>query len=104
MQQYAEDAVTEHLSKTLQPAFFRGEEGVKCAPYTTNRVELPSSQLSGPDKPRHQAKRAFPADEARRALRGREIMKAFDMPTEMKIFSYSGPVDTVMTRATAYCT
>ena len=26
-----------------------------------------------------------------------EIMKAFDMPTEMKIFSYSGPVDTVMT-------
>lgn len=96
MQQYAEDAVTEHLSKTLQPAFFREKKGVKCAPYTTNRVELPSSQLNG------LINRAIKQSERFRLMKHgghseEEIMKAFDMPTEMKIFSYSGPVDTVMT-------
>ncbi len=96
MQQYAEDAVTEHLSKTLQPAFFREKKGVKCAPYTTNRVELPSSQLNG------LINRAIKQSERFRLMKHgghseEEIMKSFDMPTEMKIFSYSGPVDTVMT-------
>ena len=40
MQQYAEEAVYEHLGGTLQPAFFREKQGQKTGPYTTNQDEL----------------------------------------------------------------
>ena len=45
MQKYAEDAVEEHLSKTLQPAFFKEKRGSKSAPYTTNRTEVSQQQI-----------------------------------------------------------
>lgn len=96
MQKYAEDAVIQHLSKTLQPSFFREKKGVKGAPYTTNREELSSAQLeaiiqrSMKQSDRYTAMKHAGNSEA-------EIKKAFNTPVEMKVFSYDGPVDTVMT-------
>lgn len=40
MQQYAEEAVCEHVGGYLQPAFFREKRGTKGAPYSTNRTEI----------------------------------------------------------------
>ncbi len=92
MQQYAEDALTNHLLKDLQPQFFAEQKHNRNAPY--------SASLS--------------ADEARKALNrakrqsGRyikmkadgytdeEIEKAFNEPLEMVVFSTQGDVDTLM--------
>ena len=96
MQRYAEEAVVEHLGQTLQPSFFKEKRGVKGAPYTTNRTELSQSQLETlidravKSTDRYISMRQEGKSEA-------EIEKAFNTPMEMKVFTYAGPVDTVMT-------
>ena len=96
MQRYAEEAVVKHLGNTLQPSFFREKRGVKGAPYTTNRQELSSSQLDALiKKGMKQSDRWYAMKKA--GYSEEEITKAFNTPVEMKVFSYSGTVDTVMT-------
>ncbi|MCM1021794.1 MAG: transglycosylase domain-containing protein [Muribaculum sp.] len=96
MQRYAEEAVVEHLGQTLQPSFFREKRGVIGAPYTTNREELPSAQLASLiDKAMKQTDRYYAMHRA--GASAEEIKKAFNTPQEMKVFTYSGVVDTVMT-------
>ena len=95
MQRYAEEAVDEHMRK-LQKEFFREKRNVRGAPYTTNREELPQSQLERliataikqSDRYRLMTKAGVP--EA-------DIQKAFNTPVDMTLFSYDGAVDTVMT-------
>lgn len=96
MQRYAEEAVVDHMSKTLQPAFFREKRNSKLAPYSTNRGEVTESQINSMinhsirQTDRYRAmKKAGKSDQ--------EIQTAFTTPVEMKVFSYSGVVDTVMT-------
>lgn len=96
MQQYAEDAVDEHMGRTLQPAFWREKRGSKSAPYTSDRTELSEirlnhllrSAMKNTDRYRNMVKAG-----ASRA----EIDKAFSTPREMKVFTYHGMVDTMMT-------
>lgn len=96
MQQYAEEAVNEHMSRTLQPAFFREKRGTKSAPYSTNRTEVSQQQIDAlinhamqqTDRYRNM-KRAGQSEQ--------EIKEAFSTPRDMKVFSYAGAVDTVMT-------
>ncbi len=96
MQQYAEEAVAEHLGKDLQKAFFREKRGTKGAPYTTDRAELSEIRLNhlirnamkNTDRYRNMVKAGASRD---------EINRAFNTPREMKVFSYSGSGDTVMT-------
>ena len=95
MQRYAEEAVTEHLGKTLQPSFFREKRGVKGAPYTTNREELSSAQLASLiDKAVKQTDRYYQMKKA--GASEDEIKKAFATKQEMKVFSYDGMIDTLM--------
>ncbi len=96
MQRYAEEAVVDHMRKTLQPAFFREKRNSKLAPYSTNRGEVTESQINSMinhsirQTDRYRAmKKAGKSDQ--------EIQTAFTTPVEMKVFSYSGVVDTVMT-------
>lgn len=95
MQTYAEEAVREHMSE-LQKQFFREKRGSSAAPYTSNRGELS-------DKMREQLiKNAMKQSERGRIARLKgmtddELAKEFDTPFEMTVFSYDGPVDTVMT-------
>lgn len=95
MQQYAEEAVAQHLGGYLQPAFFREKRGTKYAPYSSDRAEVSEIRVS------HLIRQAMKNTERYRLMRKggyskEEIEAAFRTPREMKVFSYSGPVDTVM--------
>ena len=95
MQQYAEDAVVNHFSKTLQPNFFKEKKGVKGAPYTTNRTELSSAQLSSLiNRAMEQSDRYRIMSKA--GYSDAEIKEVFNKPVDMKVFSYDGVVDTTM--------
>ncbi len=96
MQQYAEEAVAEHLGNDLQKAFFREKRGTRGAPYTTDRAELSEIRLN------HLIRNAMKNTDRYRVMTKagasrEEIDKAFNTPREMKVFSYSGTIDTVMT-------
>ena len=93
MQKYAEEAVNYHLSKTLQPAFDR--EKRKSGPYTTNSAEL------GKVKVADLINKAIRQSERYRVLKlagksEEQIMENFNEPIDMRVFSYAGEIDTIM--------
>lgn len=95
MQTYAEEAVQEHM-KTLQSQFFREKRGSSAAPYTSNRAELSDDMRAKLIKNAiRQSERARVARIAGKSEA--ELEAEFSTPTEMTVFSYDGPVDTVMT-------
>lgn len=88
MQQYAEDAVTEHL-KELQGYFFKEKK----APYTFRLTQEQVDEILGRAmrlSDRYRIMKKAGATEA-------EIKKAFDTPEEMSVFSWEGEKDTIMT-------
>ena len=92
MQQYAEDAVTEHL-KELQGYFFKEKKGAKKAPYTFRLTQEQVDEILGRAmrlSDRYRIMKKAGATEA-------EIKKAFDTPEEMSVFSWGGEKDTIMT-------
>lgn len=96
LQKYAEEAVSEHLGRTLQPAFDREKRGTWCAPYSTNRTEISEVRV------KHLINQAIKQTDRWRKFKAggmddADIRKTFDVPVPMKVFSYSGAVDTVMT-------
>ena len=95
MQRYAEEAVREHMA-SLQQQFFREKRGSSAAPYTSNRGELSDDMRA------RLIKNAMKQSERGRIARisglsDEELRRQFDTPVEMTVFSYNGPVDTVMT-------
>ena len=93
MQQYAEDAVKEHLGDYLQPIFFKEKEGSKNAPYARSLPEKRVEEL---------LTKAMKQTERYRLMKGagaseQQIRKAFDTPEEMTVFSWKGDKDTIMT-------
>lgn len=92
MQQYAEDAVTEHL-KEQQGYFFKEKKGAKKAPYTFRLTQEQVDEILGRAmrlSDRYRIMKKAGATEA-------EIKKAFDTPEEMSVFSWEGEKDTIMT-------
>lgn len=92
MQQYAEDAVTEHL-KELQGYFFKEKKGAKKDPYTFRLTQEQVDEILGRAmrlSDRYRIMKKAGATEA-------EIKKAFDTPEEMSVFSWEGEKDTIMT-------
>ena len=95
MQTYAEEAVKEHMSD-LQAKFFREKRGTKGAPYSTDRTEISEIRVN------HLIRNAMKQTERYRLMKKaglsmEEIMREFNTPREMKVFTYSGTVDTMMT-------
>jgi penicillin-binding protein 1A len=95
MQQYAEEAVIEHLSQDLQPAFFDHWKGRRYAPFVFD-----------PDTIKQQVERimdlAMQRSERYRKLQRAgvsydSIIASFNKPTPMTVFSWEGDIDTVMT-------
>ena len=91
MQKYAEEAVATHLSK-LQPKFFEAAKGKKNAPFVNLTDDETSSII----------KRAMKNSERWRIMKNdekteEEIIKSFDVKTKMKIFTWKGERDTIMT-------
>ncbi len=92
MQRYAEDAVNEHI-RSLQKQFFREKKGRSYSPFSK---DLTSKEISSI------MKAAMGQTERFRKLKNEgasssEIEKSFNTKTEMRVFSYDGWVDTVMT-------
>jgi len=93
MQQYAEDAVVEHLRDNLQPAFTREKKGQTNAPY--------SRKLTADDV-QNSLRRAMRQSERYTTMKSggyskEQIEKAFQTPIDMKIFTWAGEIDTIMT-------
>lgn len=95
MQTYAEQAVNEHM-RELQKQFFREKRNSPAAPYTSNPAELTAEMRA------KLIKNAIRQSERHRVAKvagksAQEIETEFNTPFEMTVFSYDGPVDTVMT-------
>ena len=91
LQQYAEDAVREHLALDLQPAFDNHWKGYTNAPFVLEEEEIEKlMELSMKRSERYRVLKNAGIDMD-------SIKKNFNTPTEMTVFSWSGPIDTVMT-------
>ncbi|NVJ88542.1 MAG: transglycosylase domain-containing protein [Flavobacteriaceae bacterium] len=91
MQQYAEEAVKEHMAN-LQSYFFREQKRNRTAPF----YDLEKDQI------RESYERAKKNSERYKRLKAvgkstKEINEIFNTKTEMKVFSWKGLRDTVMT-------
>ena len=92
MQQYAEEAVYQHVVKFLQPAFDKSMRSKPNAPFTS---ELTPTQV------RQILNRSMQQSERYRAMKAagasdEEIREAFNKKIDMTVFSYRGDKDTVM--------
>jgi penicillin-binding protein 1A len=92
MQKYAEEAVTEHLSQEVQPDFYKRAKGFRNPPYSDDLNKRQIDELimrSVKQSPRYYIMKA-------RGYSEDSIMLAFNTPMKMKVFSWKGARDTVM--------
>lgn len=87
MQEYAEQAVNEHLGGYLQPAFENEKRGSKTGPYTSNPNELSYASVQ------RLIKNAVKQTHRYRVMKDagkseEEIDRAFHTPYEMDVFAY----------------
>lgn len=91
MQRYAEEAVSEFMGKELQPMFFNHWKGYKNAPFSNITA----------DEIDHIMETSVKRTERYRSLKEEgvcwdSILAEFNRPVPMTIFSWNGPIDTVM--------
>ena len=91
MQTYAETAVEKHL-KNLQKEFDAQNVNNKTAPFrgiTSSEIEkIIQRGIENSDRYRKMTRQGIDED---------SIMKSFDRKREMRLFSWEGPIDTIMT-------
>ena len=91
MQKYGEEAVLEHL-RERQKSFFREHRGRKGAPFysitDTQREKIILNAMKASERWRY-----YKAMD----LSDEEIIKTFSVKTKMKIFTYKGEKDTILT-------
>jgi penicillin-binding protein 1A len=94
MQQYAEEAVREHLGGDIQPAFFKHWRGIPNAPFVfpdsdpkTEIRNLEKQAMQRSDRFRSLKEAGMPDD---------SIKLSFNTPVPMTVFSWEGERDTVM--------
>ena len=91
MQRYAEEAVKEFMGKELQPMFYKHWKGQKNAPFsnvTADEIDhILETSMKRTDRYRILKNRGVPMD---------SIKAEFDRPVRMTVFSWNGPIDTVM--------
>ena len=92
MQRYAEDAVKEFMGNELQPLFYKHWKGHKNAPFSLNDKDkidkIIETSMKRSDRYRALKEEGMCYD---------SIVANFNTPEEMRIFSWNGPIDTVMT-------
>ncbi len=93
MQIYAEEAVREHLSKEVQPDFYKRAKGFRNPPYSNDLTKKEVEDLlmrSVRESNRYYTMKA-------RGVPDDSIMLAFNTKVKMRVFSWRGEIDTVMT-------
>jgi penicillin-binding protein 1A len=91
MQKYAEEAVDEHI-QSLQKKFFDEKKGRSYAPFS--RLLSKEQIQASMDKSMHQSDRYISMKQA--GASDDEIKQAFNTKIPMRVFSYTGSRDTVM--------
>ncbi|WP_117883884.1 penicillin-binding protein 1A [Aureibaculum luteum] len=91
MQQYAEDAMKEHMSN-LQRVFYKQQKKNKNAPYYDLTVKEIERNMESAMKRSNRFRRMKKA-----GVSEADIKKSFNEKTEMRIFSWKGDIDTIMT-------
>ncbi len=90
-QTYAENAVEAHMKK-LQKEFFRQNKNNKTAPFRSLSQEeidgIISKSIKNSSRYKVMKQSGFSEE---------KILASFDKPTEMKVFSWKGKIDTIMT-------
>ena len=98
LQKHAEAALKKHLKEDLQPAFSKNNGTTKHFPFsnTYNGTKVTEETI---DQILHQARKnseRYLALEKSGSSK-KEILKSFDVPTKMKVFSWQGDIDTTLT-------
>lgn len=97
MQKYAEEAVREYIGNYLQPKFYQRWKGRPNAPFSFggNEAQVKAQVRKIMDQAMHRSERfrlmkseGVPLD---------SIEQSFNEPVKMKVFSWHGDVDTIMT-------
>lgn len=91
MQNYAEEAVREFMGKELQPTFYKHWKGQKNAPFsnlTADEIDANlETAMKRSDRYRVLKNEGMPYD---------SIKAEFERPVRMVVFSWDGPIDTIM--------
>ncbi len=93
MQKHAEEAIAEHMGNYLQPTFFRHWRGYTNAPYDRDlSQEQVDANITNTIRrsERYRSMRSLGLSEA-------EILESFNEPRAMRVFSWQGDIDTLMT-------
>jgi penicillin-binding protein 1A len=93
MQKYAEEALTEHLSKDIQPKFYHFAKTLKNPPYSDDLDKKEIDDIISTTIRRSERYRNMKSSK----LSDDSIMISFNTPIRMKIFSWKGERDTVLT-------
>jgi penicillin-binding protein 1A len=93
MQKYAEQAVEEHIGGYLQPTFYEHWKGVKRAPwFYQTKQEAIDQTLQSDMKNSERYKNGKNAGKSES-----ELKKEFNTAVQMRVFSWNGEIDTMMT-------
>ncbi len=94
MQRYAEEAIRQHLGSDIQPAFFRHWKAQPNAPFVFPPAEarqevqkILDQAMRRSDRYRQLKREGYSTD---------SIQHIFHEPIRMRVFSWDGPIDTVM--------
>jgi penicillin-binding protein 1A len=94
MQSFAEQAVSQYIGKELQPLFFKHWKGHSNAPFAfekgSEKMEIRKLLMQAmrrSDRYFHLKSQNLPEE---------EILKIFDTPVKMRVFSWNGEIDTIL--------
>ena len=94
MQSYAEQAVAEHMGGYLQPLFFKRQKGRKKAPFTWRLTTKQIDNILKQSMKRTERYRRLKYDLKKDSA---TIAEIFNTPVKMRVFSWKGLKDTIMT-------
>ncbi len=98
MQKYAEEAVIEHMSQDIQPSFYKHWDGFTDAPFVfdfedEDEIEVAIEKIITTAMKRSERYRLL----RKAGVEMDSIIENFNTPAEMRIFSWNGSIDTIMT-------
>ena len=93
MQKYAEDALAEHLSGEIQPEFDKSTKNLRNPPYSNDLTDAQVKDIIATSMRRTDRYRML----KNAGTQEDSIMISFNTPVKMKVFSWKGDRDTIMT-------
>lgn len=93
MQEFAEQSVYQHVARGLQPEFNKQRHTSSTFPYSSNLTTAQVQQIL--NRAKRQSERYYTMKSL--GASNEEIDRAFNTKTPMRIFTYHGDVDTLMT-------